>query len=185
MAVSKKPKKKMGRPSSFNGALKLRLLELALANKTDEEMAKAACVSIATFTNWKKRYPDFFAALKKCKCVADGLVEATLFNRATGYSHPAVKFFFDAKSGVVIAQDYIEHHPPDVTACIYWLKNRQPKRWRERKEPQVPVILTPQQSPQLDEAIRKINELMGVKAECSSPQNQPLTLEPPPGLLSR
>ena len=26
---------------------------------------------------------------------------------------------------------YIEHVPPDVTACIFWLKNRDPQHWRD------------------------------------------------------
>jgi hypothetical protein len=29
---------------------------------------------------------------------------------------------------------YTEHVPPDVTACIFWLKNRRPKEWRDRVE---------------------------------------------------
>jgi hypothetical protein len=26
---------------------------------------------------------------------------------------------------------YREHVPPDVTACIFWLKNRDPTHWRD------------------------------------------------------
>ena len=26
---------------------------------------------------------------------------------------------------------YVEHMPPDVTACIFWMKNRMPERWRD------------------------------------------------------
>jgi hypothetical protein len=29
---------------------------------------------------------------------------------------------------------YIEHYAPDVTAQIFWLKNRRPDRWREKQE---------------------------------------------------
>jgi hypothetical protein len=29
---------------------------------------------------------------------------------------------------------YIEHVPPDVTARISWLKNRDPARWREAQQ---------------------------------------------------
>jgi hypothetical protein len=25
----------------------------------------------------------------------------------------------------------LEHVPPDVTACIFWLKNRKPADWRD------------------------------------------------------
>jgi hypothetical protein len=27
-----------------------------------------------------------------------------------------------------------KHYPPDTTACIFWLKNRKPKEWRDRAE---------------------------------------------------
>ena len=29
---------------------------------------------------------------------------------------------------------YIEHIPPDVTACIFWLKNRDPQHWRDSQQ---------------------------------------------------
>jgi hypothetical protein len=29
---------------------------------------------------------------------------------------------------------YIEHVPPDVTAGIYWLKNRNPQLWRDSQQ---------------------------------------------------
>jgi hypothetical protein len=29
---------------------------------------------------------------------------------------------------------YTEHYPPDTAACLFWLKSRQPDRWRERIE---------------------------------------------------
>jgi hypothetical protein len=27
-----------------------------------------------------------------------------------------------------------KHVSPDVTACIFWLRNRQPDKWRDRKQ---------------------------------------------------
>jgi hypothetical protein len=29
---------------------------------------------------------------------------------------------------------YVEHVPPDVTACIFWLKNRDPQHWRDSQQ---------------------------------------------------
>jgi hypothetical protein len=121
--------KKVGRPTSYNDRLAERLLKMALDGATEAQMAKAASVSIATFRNWKAAHPDFLVALKEAKTIADDLVEASLYRRATGYSHPALKFFFH--EGQVITEKYIEHYPPDTTACIFWLKNRQPERWRD------------------------------------------------------
>jgi hypothetical protein len=45
------------------------------------------------------------------------------YNRANGYSYDAEKIFCD-KNGKVTRVPYVEHVPPDVTACIFWLKNR-------------------------------------------------------------
>jgi len=29
---------------------------------------------------------------------------------------------------------YTEHYPPDTTAALRWLMNRQPEKWRDRRE---------------------------------------------------
>jgi hypothetical protein len=57
-------------------------------------------------------------------------VERSLYERANGYSYDAVKIFCD-KNGNVTKVPYVEHVPPDVTACIFWLKNRDPQHWRD------------------------------------------------------
>lgn len=49
-----------------------------------------------------------------------------------GYSHAATKFF--QAGGVILKQEYIEHYPPDATSMIFWLKNRQPDKWRDKRE---------------------------------------------------
>lgn len=133
-AVAKKPASaptKLGRPSSFNEALSARILELAKQGKTDAQMANAIGVTQQTFDNWKHKHPDFFGSLKACKSVADELVEVSLYQRATGYSHPEEKIYFHPKTGEMIREVVIKHYPPDTTAMIFWLKNRQKDRWRD------------------------------------------------------
>ena len=119
----------MGRPSVFSEKLALRILELAKSGKTDAQIAKAVGIALSTLKLWKADRADFSAALKDAKDIADSMVEAALFQRAVGYRHPAVKFFCD--KGIVVSQRYTEVYAPDVTACIFWLKNRQPDRWRD------------------------------------------------------
>ena len=34
------------------------------------------------------------------------------------------------------------HYPPDVTSCIFWLRNRRRKHWLERARPPAEVGLT-------------------------------------------
>ena len=53
-----------------------------------------------------------------------------LYERANGYSYDAVKIFC-SRDGEIIEAPYAEHVPPDVNACIFWLKNRRPQDWRD------------------------------------------------------
>jgi hypothetical protein len=46
-------------------------------------------------------------------------------------SYDAVKIFMPAGAKAPIYTPYVEHVPPDVTACIFWLKNRRPQDWRD------------------------------------------------------
>jgi predicted transcriptional regulator len=154
--VKKKKKKKrnvtkrLGRPTSFNAVIQERIVELAKAGATEVEIAKNIGVSDRTIRYWKKLHEEFVPALKEAKDVADQLVEASLFQRAIGYQRPAVKHFLDKKQvydevtgavslkTVVIEHEYIEHHAPSEVAAIFWLKNRQPDRWRDKPEPAKP-----------------------------------------------
>ena len=52
------------------------------------------------------------------------------YQRAVGYHPDAVKIFCK-KDGEIIEAPYVEHVPPDVTAQIFWLKNRDPAHWRD------------------------------------------------------
>jgi hypothetical protein len=58
---------------------------------------------------WKQKYPEFRCALKAAKDAFDDRVERSLYERAVGWGNL----------------------PPDVTACIFWLKNRRKAQWRD------------------------------------------------------
>jgi hypothetical protein len=34
--------------------------------------------------------------------------------------------------GKELLVNYVEHYPPDTTAAVFWLKNRQPDKWRDK-----------------------------------------------------
>lgn len=107
--------------------------KLALLGLTDVQMAAALDISKATLNTWKKQHPEFLDSIKGGKDVADAEVALSLFQRANGYSHKAVKMF--QAGGAIIAKQYTKHYPPDTVACIFWLKNRQPALWRDKIEP--------------------------------------------------
>jgi hypothetical protein len=69
------------------------------------------------------------------KLEADGFVAQSHYTRAVGFEYPAVKIFApQTPGGEPIYAPYMEYHPPDVGAQKSWLHNRQPDRWRERKQ---------------------------------------------------
>lgn len=127
------PKKgKVGRPSKFHPGLVEQAKKLSLLGATDRELADFFKVSQSTLNLWKIEHPEFSEALKLGKESADARVERSLFQRALGYTHDAVKIFADPKTGAEQIVPFTEHYPPDTTAAIFWLKNRRPEEWRDK-----------------------------------------------------
>ena len=123
-----------GRPSIYAPVLCIAARAFARLGLVDEEIAHELKISTATLNNWKKEHPEFLESLKAGKDEPDDKVERSLYERATGYDHPAVKIFMPVNSPVPIYAPYTEHCPPDVTAQIFWLKNRRPERWRDKQD---------------------------------------------------
>ena len=66
-------------------------------------------------------------AIKQARNRADMMVVNALFRRACGYNYREV--IYD-KYGKEVKKIY-KHLPPDVTACIFWLKNRMKDEWTD------------------------------------------------------
>lgn len=121
-----------GRPSKFKTEFIEQARKLAELGATDREAAEFFNVSEATLHRWKHDNEEFCEALKVGKEAADNRVEQSLYRRALGYSHDAVKIHV-ASDGGITEVPYTERYPPDTTAAIFWLKNRRPDLWRDVK----------------------------------------------------
>lgn len=97
---------------------------------TDRDIAELLGVSEATVHRWKARHAEFCESVKVGKRHSDYRVESSLYRRATGYTYDGVKIM--QHEGHVLVVDHEVHVPPDVHACIFWLKNRCPEQWREK-----------------------------------------------------
>lgn len=127
-------KGKPGRPSAYRPEILAQVKKACEAGFTDRELAELLKVSEQTINTWKIEHPEFSLALKNGKDVPDERVERSLYHRATGYSFEAVKIFMPAGASEPVYAPYTEHVPPDTTAMIFWLKNRRPETWRDKRD---------------------------------------------------
>ena len=72
---------------------------------TNEQIAHNVGITAKTLYEWQHRFSEISDALKKGKEIVDYEVENALLNKAIG---------------------------GDVTAKIFWLKNRKPDKWRDK-----------------------------------------------------
>ncbi len=85
----------------------IRIRGWAMDGLTDEQIAKNMGIGTRTLYEWKERYPQISQTLKETKEIADRNVENALYEAAM---------------------------KGNITAQIFWLKNRKPKMWREKQQ---------------------------------------------------
>lgn len=120
----------VGRPTAYRPEMAEQAEKLCRLGATDKDLADFFEVSERTINNWKSDHPEFLQSIKAGKTLADAEVADRLYQRALGYSHESEKVF--QYRGQVVRAKSREHYPPDTTAAIFWLKNRQPDKWRDR-----------------------------------------------------
>lgn len=104
---------------------------------TDKQIAGNIGVSEKSFNDWKTRFPSLSSALKKGKAPVDLAVENALYKSATGYTKTLRKPVKLRQRGGVEVIEYVDeefYYPPQVTAQIFWLKNRRRDRWKDKPE---------------------------------------------------
>ena len=72
---------------------------------TDEQIAEKMGISVATLYNWKNEHLEILESLKRGKEIVDIEVENALYKLAL---------------------------QGNITAIIFWLKNRRPNAWRDK-----------------------------------------------------
>lgn len=100
---------------------------------TDKEIAERIGITTTTLYEWKKLYPAFSESLKINKEIADYEVENALRKRALGYEYEEITEKYEAGC-LVETKRTVKQVVPDTTAQIFWLKNRQPDKWRSNPQ---------------------------------------------------
>ena len=80
-------------------------------------LARELGISLSTLNRCRKQHPEFGELFADAESARDDLVEEALLRRATGYENSDGKEI-----------------PPDVRAAVFWLKNRRPEDWQDRRE---------------------------------------------------
>lgn len=122
----------VGRPTKYREEYVEQARKLCLLGATSQELADFFEVNYDTIHEWMRTRPEFDEAIRQGKTMADAEVAEKLFQRAKGYSHPDVHV--TSYEGQVTLTDLVKYYPPDTQAASLWLRNRQPKKWRDRQE---------------------------------------------------
>lgn len=135
----------VGRPTKYREEYNEQAYKLCLLGATDAKLADFFDVDESTINNWKLYFPEFFESIKKGKLRADAEIAEGLYNRAKGAvinTQQAIKLKrveYDQGKRMLEEEhievvDLIQEVPPDTAAGIFWLKNRNPEMWRDKRE---------------------------------------------------
>lgn len=139
MTGQKKPVKtrSRGQPTKYDPDIHPEYVKaLAIEGLTNEEIAKKIGVALSTLQGWINKYPEFLEAIKEGKEPANAKVEMALYKKALGFEVTETRALV-VGTGEYAQVEYVEetrYIPPDNTACIFWLKNRRPDKWRDKQE---------------------------------------------------
>lgn len=143
-----------GRPTLYKDEYPELARKYCLLGATDKDLADFFEVNPDTIYEWKNVHPDFSEAIKKGKSQADANVADRLYQRAMGYEHDEVDI--KAVAGVIVQTPIKKIYPPDPTAAIFWLKNRQRSRWRDKQEVEHSGVISNQSSEQIQARIAEL-----------------------------
>lgn len=144
-------KRKVGRPSEYKPEYCELATNYAYLGATDDKMSEYFEVSKQTFNAWKNEHPEFLDSIRAGRHEADAQVVKSLYQRAKGYTVNEITLS-DVKAedeALLISPTgelseetkvmrkvtiTVKHILPDPTAIRFWLMNRRPQEWRDKKE---------------------------------------------------
>jgi transposase-like protein len=120
----------VGAPTKYDPKTYPRIAKLlAQRGAILSEIADCFGVTTRTLSNWLNEYPEFREAVDAGNDVFNSRVERALAERAIGYSVDTEEI--KVINGKIVHVPVRQYYPPNVTAIIFFLKNRQPEKWRD------------------------------------------------------
>lgn len=102
------------------------------------EMAERMGITQKTLSVWRSKYPEIKQATEANRELVDYQVENALYKRAVGFTYKEVKTIITPRadgSQMTARIETVEKEVlPDVTACLSWLNNRCPDKWKRNRD---------------------------------------------------
>lgn len=97
-----------------------------------------------------KKSEEFAKLSKRTKEVVDREIENAMYKRAMGYEYDEITEEYEM--GFLTKRKVVRKHvPPDTGAQVFWLKNKKPDSWKDKREVDNTLALT-----KLDEVLDQI-----------------------------
>jgi hypothetical protein len=120
----------MGRPTRFAPEMCEQAHNYCLLGATNDELADFFDGCPSTIDNWIARHAEFRDAVRRGRVVADSRVARGLYDRAIGYDRTVERSV--VVGGEVRPITSTVHYPPNIQACMFWLRNRRRQTWGDR-----------------------------------------------------
>ena len=105
---------------------------LAGQGLTKKQIARCLGMGYSTLMAKQVQHIEFLEAIKTGQAAGIDKVSNALFERAMGCK--VIEERFVTKDGEPEVITATKHYPPDTVSCIFYLKNRAPDEWKDRRE---------------------------------------------------
>jgi hypothetical protein len=120
-----------GRPTSYKPEFVRVARAMSLEGSKQPAIAAALGVAVPTLHGWMKRYPDFKAAMNAGSEATDQIIVA-LAKAAKGFRRKTVRVETTVRADGttdVKTIEALDYYPPNVAACLAWLKRHLSDVW--------------------------------------------------------
>lgn len=134
------------------------------------DIAQKMGVATSTLYEYMGKESEISEAIKRGRAPVDFEVENAMLKSALGHKETVRKPIrlrtTRRKDGMEITEEHVEYFdeevyiPPQVSAQIFWLKNRKPDIWRDKKE-----LTTNTTLEKLDDILKETRTYAGVEPE--------------------
>lgn len=108
--------------------------EFLQEGKTMKQLAQFLGISKSTLYQWKDKYDKLSDAISRGRAKADDLIEESCYEAARGMWIEEEQAFQNKTTGEITIITVRKQLPPNPILTKYWLNNRKPQEWREKKD---------------------------------------------------